>query len=386
MSGAVEPVKVGLLIDYIEGTGGSDSMLESIVLAAFRVAEDELREKRMLDRDVEYVVEQVNGLPNGSFKPVRDAFYRLVDAGCVIIFGPWISENGAPLGEYVNDLGEVPCITVAGTETMLGEYMFGLPAGSMEEEPIIMAHVAHYDGCRTMGIAYEDSLIGEQYLRSARAACAGVGIEITGEVAIPQIVATKVDELRLLHADKPDGLMHIGMGLGVQHINAGLKEIGWMPRRYTCTAFEFAANSQMWREHLAGWVGLDQFDERNEVGRAFLDRFEAKHGRRPAFYWPLLAYDVGRMMLTAVATARPLTGKGVKAALERIKMMPAATGAPGTRLRFGRFIRHGWVGSEFLVARRVLDDASGIVMHGTINGLVPAYQPAEGEGVLGVYE
>jgi branched-chain amino acid transport system substrate-binding protein len=384
VTGRVEPVKVGLLIDYIEGTGGSDSMLEGIVLAAFRIAEDELRAARLLDRDVEYVIEQANGLPNGSFKPVRDAFYRLVDAGCVIIFGPWISENGAPLGEYVNGLGEVPCITVAGTESMLGEYMFGLPAGSMEEEPIIMAHVAWYDGCRTMGIAYEDSLIGEQYLRTARAACANLGIEITGEVAIPQIVATKIDDLRLLHANQPDGLMHIGMGLGIQHINEGLRQIGWMPRRYTCTAFEFAANSAMWREHLAGWVGLDQFDERNQVGREFLDRFEARHGRRPAFYWPLLAYDVGRMMLTAVATARPLTGKGVKAALEKIKMMPAATGAPGTRMRFGRFIRHGWIGGEFLVARRVLDDASGIVMHGTINGLVAPWEPAKGEKVMGI--
>jgi hypothetical protein len=51
-------------------------------------------------------------------------------------------------------------------------------------------------------------------------------------------------------------------------------------------------------------------------------------------------------------------------------MVPAATGAPGTRLRFGKYIRHGWMGSEFLVARRVLPDASGIVMHGTIEGLL----------------
>jgi hypothetical protein len=180
--------------------------------------------------------------------------------------------------------------------------------------------------------------------------------------------------------------MLFGFGLGVQRINEALDKIGWKPRRYACTAFEFAANSPEWRAHLAGWVGLDQFDERNEVGRAFLDRFEAKYGRRPAFYWPLLCYDVGRMILTAVATARPLTGKGVKAALERIKMRPAATGAPGTRLRFGRFIRHGWVGGEFLVARRVLDDASGIVMHGTINGLVEAYRPAEGETEMGIYD
>ena len=50
----------------------------------------------------------------------------------------------------------------------------------------------------------------------------------------------------------------------------------------------------------------------------------------------MYCYDVGRLMMTALATARPLTGVGVKQALEKIKMLPAATGAPGTRLRFGK--------------------------------------------------
>jgi hypothetical protein len=49
-------------------------------------------------------------------------------------------------------------------------------------------------------------------------------------------------------------------------------------------------------------------------------------------------------MCLALAGARPLTGPGVKEALEKIKMLPAASGAPGIRLRFGRFIRHGWMG------------------------------------------
>jgi branched-chain amino acid transport system substrate-binding protein len=143
-----------------------------------------------------------------------------------------------------------------------------------------------------------------------------------------------------------------------------------MPPRYTTTAFEFAATSEWWRKQLAGWVGLDQYDERNEVAQSFLDRFEARHGHRPEYFFPLYCYDVGRMMLLAIAGARPLTGAGVKDALERIKMLPAASGAPGTRLRFGRYIRHGWMGSEFLVARRVLPDGSRSVLHGTIEGLV----------------
>jgi len=75
-------------------------------------------------------------------------------------------------------------------------------------------------------------------------------------------------------------------------------------------------------------------------------------------------------MMLALGAARPLSGRGVKDALEKIKMLPAASGAPGTRMRFGRYIRNGWVGSEFLVARRVLPDGSGTVLHGTIEGLL----------------
>ena len=48
-------------------------------------------------------------------------------------------------------------------------------------------------------------------------------------------------------------------------------------------------------------------------------------------------------------------------------MMPAATGAPGP-MRFGKYIRHGWMGSEFLVARRVLPDGSRSVLYATIDG------------------
>jgi ABC-type branched-subunit amino acid transport system substrate-binding protein len=179
-----------------------------------------------------------------------------------------------------------------------------------------------------------------------------------------------------LAAGKPDAIMHVGFGLGILGMNDALAQIGWLPPRYTTTAFEFAATSAMWRKQLAGWIGLDQYDERNRTGQAFLDRFEARYGRRPAYFFPLYCYDIGRMMLSALAGARPLTGRGVKESLERVKMLPAATGAPGTRLRFGKFIRQGWVGSEYLVARRVLPDGSRSVLHGTIEGLVRLSDPA----------
>jgi len=362
----VSPARIGLLIDYLDNDGGYD---ENVLLSLQLVA-DEFLEQGLLERPVEFVVRAVQGLPNGTFRAVRDAFHELVDEGALVIYGPWVSENGVALRPYVEAVADVVCITMGASESMLGEWFFGLPAGSMEEEPIIMATMAALDGCRTVGIAFEDSLIGAEYLRTTRVACKDAGLRITGEVPIPQVEAEKRAAMELLALDRPDGLLHVGFGLGIPGMNDALEAIGWLPPRYTTTAFEFAATSPWWRQQLAGWVGLDQYDERNVTAQSFLDRFEARHGHRPAYFFPLYCYDVGRMMLMAIAGARPLTGPGVKDALERIKMLPAASGAPGTRLRFGRYIRHGWVGSEYLVARRVLPDGSRSVLHGTIEGLV----------------
>ena len=164
---------------------------------------DEYVEQGILERPVEFVVRAVQGLPNGSFRAVRDAFFELIEQDSLVIFGPWVSENGAALRRYVEELSEVACITMGATETMLGDWVFGLPAGSMEEEPIIMATVAALDGCRTVGIAFEDSLIGTEYLRTTRVACDDAGLRITAEVPIPQVQSEKQTAMATLAADKP---------------------------------------------------------------------------------------------------------------------------------------------------------------------------------------
>jgi ABC-type branched-subunit amino acid transport system substrate-binding protein len=366
----LEPIRIGLLFDYIGEAREGLTEDYPDVMDTLRMVADEYRQAGKLDRPVEFVLRKVNGLPRGSFRAVQEAFHELVQENCLVIYGPWVSENGAPLREDVEALARVPIITMGATESMLGEWVFGLPNGSLEEEPIIMAQVAWYDGVRSVGLAYEDSLIGEQCVRSARAACKEIGIEVTGEVTLSQVDADQLEAMKVLAVGKPDAILSVGFGLGNIGINDALEKLGWAPRRYANTSFNFGANNPWWRKQLAGWVGIDSFDERNPVGQAFLDRFEARYGRRPAYFFPLYAYDVGRLMMQAVSTARPLTGRGVKEALERIKMMPAASGAPGTRMRFGKFIRHGWMGTEFLVARRYLPDGSRGVIHGTIEGLV----------------
>ena len=302
------------------------------------------------------------------------AYRELVEEGCLIIFGPVISENAVPLREYVESDGLVPIIVMAASESALGEWVFGLPNGSMDEEPRIMAQVAYYDGVRTIGVLYDNSLIGMEYLKSLRVGCREVGIEILMELPMSQVEADKVELMRALHEVEPDAVMTCTFGLANMDINDACAELDWWPGRYTTTAFNFGANSDVIRQKLAGWIGMEQYDERNEVGREFLDRFEARYGRRPEYYMPLYAYDIGRLIMEAVSNAHPLTGRGVKEALERVKMLPAASGAPGTRLRFGRYIRHGWMGTEFLIMRRYTDDGAEGVMHATVNGLVGPYE------------
>ena len=140
-----------------------------------------------------------------------------------------------------------------------------------------------------------------------------------------------------------------------------LAALGWDPPRFTGTAFQNAwLHPIMWKS-LLGWTGLDQYDEGNPVGQRFLDQFEAAYDRRPQYCVPVVNRDVAATLLRAFADAHPLSPRGVKEALERVKMLPAASGAPGTRISFGKWTRRAWVGAGYLVARRL--DPDGVHAH-----------------------
>lgn len=364
--GSVAPLKVGLLNDY-PTSGNTDSD----TVAALELVLEEALAMGLLDRPVELVRRNCIGLPNGTYKAVERAFDELVDEGCLAIFGPWISDNVVPLRAHVDAVAEVPIITLSGSEGALGEWCFALNNGSMAEEPVMLAAVMLGDARTRIAIAYEASLIGKEYLAFAEKAYTAAGLTIVTTVAIPQVEADKADAVAALRAAEPDALVHVGFGHGLWGFSDALEAAGWDPPRYTTTAFEMAHISDEWRRHIRGWVGLDSYDERNPVGQSFLDRFEAQYGRRPGHSMPGLAHDAATVLVRGLALARPLTGEGVKDGIEQVKLIPAASGAPGTFLRFGRCIRQGWLGSDYLVARRVLPDGSAHVFHAAPSENIP---------------
>jgi hypothetical protein len=139
-------------------------------------------------------------------------------------------------------------------------------------------------------------------------------------------------------------------------VNPVLQELDWDPPRFMGTSFQNAwINPAIWNAIL-GWTGLDQYDPNNQVGQRFLDRFEERYGRRPEYCVSVVNRDLATILLHAFAGARPLSPRGVKEALERVKMVPAASGAPGTRLSFGKWTRRGWMGAGYLVARQLDPD------------------------------
>lgn len=347
--GSVAPLKVGLLNDYPTRTGTDNDTVDTL-----RLVFDEAVAAGVVDRPIELVQRAVIGLPNGTYQAVERAYDELVAEGCLAIFGPYVSDNAVPLAAHADRVAKVPSIILSGSEGALG---------SMPEEPVMLAAVMIGDGRRRIAIAYEASLIGKEYLAFAERAYAAAGLAIATTVPIPQVESDKTATVDALRSADPDAVVHVGFGHGLWGFSDALRAAGWDPPRYTTTAFEMAHISAEWMRHLSGWIGLDSYDERNPVGQAFLDRFEARCGRRPAHSMPGLCHDVATVITRGLSAARPLTGEGVKNGIQQVKLIPAASGAPGTFLRFGRYIRQGWLGSDYLIARRVLPDGTGHVFH-----------------------
>ncbi|MCL2580968.1 MAG: ABC transporter substrate-binding protein [Streptosporangiales bacterium] len=355
-----EPIKLGYLFDFKLPEGYPPEMRADLTRPFEMVFAAGLADG-LIDRPVEIVFREVEGLPKGSAKAVIDAYGSLADEGCLAVFGPSITDNTVPVREEIERRFRVPAISCTGSEDWLGEWTFALPQGSMTDEPVFWAHLLAQGGHTQVGALVEQSLVGESYIGNFRRACRDAGIAIVAEEQIPQTAADISGQVRRLRDAKADAIVHCGFGFGALGANPVLEALGWDPPRFMGTAFQNAwINPRLWQA-LVGWTGLDQYDEGNLVGQRFLDSYQAECGRRPEYCVPVCNRDFATVLLHAFAGARPLTPRGVKEALERVKMLPAAAGSPGTRLSFGKWQRRGWVGAGYLVARQL--DPDGVTTH-----------------------
>jgi len=352
-----EPIRIGYLMDFKLPESFPKTYREDLTIP-FDMVFGKALEEGVIDRPVELVYREVEGLPKGSVKAVIDAYGELVDEGCLAIFGPHIGDNAVAIKEALNDRFRVPAVSVTGSDEALGEWFFAFPMGSHFDEPIFWADQLVKGGHNDVGVLMEQSLVGEAYVANFRKACQQRGIRIVAEAKIAQTAQDVSKAVRTLYDAKAQAIVHAGFGFGVVFVNPALAELDWDPPRFAGTAFQNAWINQVMWDAFMGWTGIDQYDEGNQVGQRFLDEMQVLHGRRPEWCVPVVNRDVATALLHALVDAHPLSPRGVKEALERVKSVPAASGAPGTRISFGNWTRRGWMGCGYLVARQL--EADGV--------------------------
>ena len=97
---SAEPIRLGYLMDFKLPEGYPEEARRDLVLPFEIVFANALRQG-MIDRPVELVLREVEGLPKGSVKAVIDAYGELVDEGCLAVFGPHITDNCVPTREAI---------------------------------------------------------------------------------------------------------------------------------------------------------------------------------------------------------------------------------------------------------------------------------------------
>lgn len=352
---------VGFLSDIPSG----ERMLhyERIARMTFDVA----REHGLTDCDVEYVARETDGLPRGNGENVVRAYEELVDEGALAVIGPFVTDNATYLKPTIEARG-VPSISWCGSAAFLGPLTFSLPNGSLQDEGPLLALYAHREGHRRIAVIRDDSEIGETYWFHFRRAAQRLGLDIVSVETVDRIADDVTAELERSRAHDPDVLVYLGYGMSLVPMLPFFAD--WPVRRLATTAFVFAYRPQ-YLPAFEGWSGLDQLDPANPVRQAFLALCRERLGYEPDFMSATLMFDSARVLSEAFAIAPALDPASVRDALERVRLIPAASGGAGTTISFGNYSHKGWEGTRYLVMGRVHHGVPTFEAYIEPDGLVP---------------
>lgn len=342
MPGAA-PVRVGLLYDFPQGDGGKSFE------AAVRLGLDDVAGTGRLDREVEMLAVHVPGLPAGTEHDVVRGFRELDDAGCMLVLGPSISDNGLIVAPLADDTG-LACINYTGGERTRGPFGFHYQVGSLEEEPAVLAARLAARGLRRPAIVHDHSPVGQRYAECFDEARGTFGLETAGSAAVSSLAEDLTPAIKALRDVDPDSLVYLGLGMASRAVALALESLQWSVPVVANSALMFGYVRPEWRDGWAGWEYLDGIADDN-TSRARLATIS-----EPAAATPIgcAAFDMGRLVGEAIARAHHLTRDGLREGLERVKRLPATCGRAGTFMGFG-YYDHAALKGEYLVLREWRD-------------------------------
>jgi branched-chain amino acid transport system substrate-binding protein len=346
------PIRIGYLADIDTG-----ALLGDCLDAAVLACEDALNDG-VGYRPIEITPMIARGLPRGEARTTVEGYHKLCDAGCLLVIGPYITDNALALLPAMNER-HVPLLSTNGAKDFHSYYGFTIGNGGVSEEGSIMAGWLSQRQFRRVAMVTEVSPGGQEYSSAFRAAAHRNGVEIIAEVFIQTTGDGLADGLKYLRDEvHPEALAYCGYGYPTAMFNPILSDLGWDLPKIMSTAFMWYINESRILNDLEGWYGVDQIgDEVGEPNPNYLPmvgRFQARYGRRVYHAMVGVTYDGTRAALAGIAAANLLTPDGVVQGLEKLTMLPTVVGGPRTYISFGPYDRKGLKG-DWLTIRHVVD-------------------------------
>jgi ABC-type branched-subunit amino acid transport system substrate-binding protein len=311
---------------------------------------------------VELKVVEAEGLPYARATTILDA----VDATMrefqpIAIIGPHTSENVPVIKSYVEKVG-IPHIAMCGGLELAGPWTFLTPNGTFSDEAILMVDRAvDVCGAARIGVIREENLLGDEYAAYIKSRARVRGVSVVGDVAVGSFIDGDAGLAAVGAMREADAQAYLYVGFGanafaVLRASQKLAAEGYDVPRITMSIFmgtiEGLAPYAGLIDNFEGWVGVDQFHERNQTFTSMLDRFEKRFGRRPIHCYTAQGYDMGNVVAHGLARAKPHSRDGLRVGLERIRRLDAAAGGPGNHISFGPYDHRGYKG-DFIVMRQI---------------------------------
>jgi ABC-type branched-subunit amino acid transport system substrate-binding protein len=361
------PVKIGYLVDIDSG-----ALLGDCLDAAILACEDALADGELF-RPIEIIPKIARGLPRAEARIAVSGYEELCDEGCLVVLGPYITDNGMALLPAMERRG-VPMISTNGAKAYNSYYGFTTGNGGVSEEGAMMAGWLREKGHQRVAMITEISPGGREYSAAFRASATRNRLDVVAELLIETTGQGLVDALRTLRDEvKPDAIAYCGYGYPTAMFNPILHDLDFDPPRVMSTAFMWYINVSSMLDDLEGWVGVDQVgDEKGDPNPNFwptMNRFERRFGRKVIHAMVGCSYDQTRVAIAGIAAASLLDPAGVVLGLETVTMHPTVIGGPRSYISFGPYDRKGFKG-DFLSLRRVVNGVPEF--EGYLSTLYPA--------------
>ena len=226
MQAQPEPVKIGVLLDIVDGQGGSPM---SPLVRAMELRFEEALEHGELDRPVQLIQRVANGLPSGSAEDVVRAFRDLADQSVLGILGPGVTDNCLVTQPLAEEHG-IPTLNFPGTEHSRGVYGFQFQLGSLSDEgPMIVTELMKR-GHRTVGVIRDQSPIGAEYYDYFDQACVRTGLKIASDQRVSPVANDLTAAVEQVRSSGATCLVYLGFGLVIPAMAAALASARWRRR------------------------------------------------------------------------------------------------------------------------------------------------------------